>query len=67
TPAQTSCDGGTSDGRFLADICPQLIELGLTNASIHQVNESAPIKDLDRLSAVYERLLERLFGFADKP
>jgi succinyl-diaminopimelate desuccinylase len=65
-PAQTSCDGGTSDGRFLADICPQLIELGLTNKSIHQANESAPIKDLDRLSAVYERLLERLLGFADK-
>ncbi|MCL2307140.1 MAG: succinyl-diaminopimelate desuccinylase [Proteobacteria bacterium] len=66
-PAQTSCEGGTSDGRFLADICPQLIELGLTNASIHQANECVPIKDLDRLSAVYERLLERLFGLVDKP
>ncbi len=65
-PAKTSCDGGTSDGRFLADICPQLIELGLVNASIHKVNECAPITDIDRLSAVYEKLLEHLLGFADK-
>ncbi|MDR2016604.1 MAG: succinyl-diaminopimelate desuccinylase [Burkholderiales bacterium] len=65
-PAQTSCDGGTSDGRFLIDICPQLIELGLTNTSIHKVNECVPVEDLDRLSAVYEKLLEHLFGLTGK-
>jgi succinyl-diaminopimelate desuccinylase len=55
-----STSGGTSDGRFIADICPQLIELGPVNASIHQVNEHVIIDDLEPLSEVYRRALERL-------
>jgi succinyl-diaminopimelate desuccinylase len=52
--------GGTSDGRFLAPLGAQVVEIGPVNATIHQVNERVRIDDLDRLSRVYERLLERL-------
>jgi succinyl-diaminopimelate desuccinylase len=52
--------GGTSDGRFLAPLGAQVVEIGPVNATIHQVNECVRIEDLDRLSRVYERLLERL-------
>ncbi len=52
--------GGTSDGRFLAPLGAQVVEIGPVNATIHQVNECVRIEDLDRLSQVYERLLERL-------
>ncbi len=52
--------GGTSDGRFLAPLGAQVVEIGPVNATIHQVNECVRIEDLDRLSRIYERLLERL-------
>ena len=52
--------GGTSDGRFLAPLGAQVIEVGPVNATIHQVNERVRIDDLERLSRIYERLLERL-------
>lgn len=52
--------GGTSDGRFLAPLGAQVVEIGPVNATIHQVNERVRIADLERLSRVYERLLERL-------
>ncbi|MGQ0587477.1 MAG: succinyl-diaminopimelate desuccinylase [Gammaproteobacteria bacterium] len=52
--------GGTSDGRFLAPLGAQVIEIGPVNATIHQVNECVRIADLERLSQIYERLLERL-------
>jgi succinyl-diaminopimelate desuccinylase len=59
---ESSTSGGTSDGRFLAGICPQVIELGPVNASIHQIDECVEIAALERLSAVYRRILERLLA-----
>ncbi len=56
-----SCTGGTSDGRFIADICDQVVELGPVNATIHKVNERVRIADLDGLSAIYRGLITRLF------
>ena len=58
--AELSTSGGTSDGRFLADICPQVIELGPVNASIHKIDECVAIEALDQLSAIYRSILERL-------
>jgi len=57
---ELSCTGGTSDGRFIADICSELVELGPVNASIHQVNERVRIADLGGLAAIYLGILERL-------
>lgn len=59
--AQLSTGGGTSDGRFIAPTGAQLVELGVCNATIHQVNESVPVTDLDHLSAIYEKILNYLF------
>jgi succinyl-diaminopimelate desuccinylase len=55
-----STTGGTSDGRFIATICPQVIELGPRNASIHKIDEHVEAADIDRLSNVYRGVLERL-------
>jgi succinyl-diaminopimelate desuccinylase len=55
-----STSGGTSDGRFIADICPQVVELGPVNASIHKVDEHIAIDDLEPLSDIYRQALERL-------
>lgn len=52
--------GGTSDGRFIAPLGTEVVELGLLNASIHKVDENAPVADLDALAAVYAGILERL-------
>lgn len=52
--------GGTSDGRFLAPLGAQVVEIGPVNATIHQVDERVRIADLERLSQVYERLLGSL-------
>lgn len=52
-----STTGGTSDGRFIARICPQVVEFGPVNASIHQVDEHVELADIDRLAAVYRRTL----------
>ena len=57
---ELSTSGGTSDGRFLAEICPQVIELGPVNASIHKIDECVEIIALEQLSAVYRRILEHL-------
>ena len=57
---QLSTTGGTSDGRFLAEICPHVIELGPTNATIHKVNEYVPLVDLELLPQMYRAILERL-------
>jgi succinyl-diaminopimelate desuccinylase len=59
-PAELSTSGGTSDGRFIADICPQLIEIGPVNATIHKIDECIEIAALPQLSAVYRSILERL-------
>ena len=55
-----STTGGTSDGRFIAQICPQVIEFGPINASIHKINECVPLASLDPLKNIYKGVLERL-------
>jgi len=57
---ELSTSGGTSDGRFIADICPQVIELGPLNATIHKLNECVAVADLDALSEIYCGTLTRL-------
>jgi succinyl-diaminopimelate desuccinylase len=57
---QLSTTGGTSDGRFIAAICPQVIELGPRNHSIHKIDEGVEAADIDRLAAIYRRVLENL-------
>ncbi len=52
--------GGTSDGRFIAPTGAQVLELGPLNATIHKVNECVSINDLDTLSTIYQRILEKL-------
>ncbi len=56
-----STAGGTSDGRFIAPMGTQVVELGPVNATIHQINECVAVADLDQLTAIYESLLENLF------
>ncbi len=55
-----STTGGTSDGRFIARICPQVVEFGPTNATIHKVDECIRVADLEPLKEVYRRTLELL-------
>jgi len=55
-----STTGGTSDGRFLAKICAEVVELGPVNASIHKIDEHVAIADLDVLKDVYRATLEQL-------
>ncbi len=55
-----STTGGTSDGRFIAQICKQVIELGPTNATIHKINEHLPVSDIEPLKNIYRRVLENL-------
>lgn len=59
---ELSTGGGTSDGRFIAPTGAQVLELGPLNASIHQRNENVKVDDLDRLSAIYEGILQRLLA-----
>ena len=55
-----STGGGTSDGRFIADICDQVAEFGPINATIHQLNEYVDIADIERLHEIYFRTLQNL-------
>ena len=57
---ELSTTGGTSDGRFIAQICPQVIELGPTNATIHKIDEHIPVADIEPLKNIYRRVLEKL-------
>ncbi|MBU6223638.1 MAG: succinyl-diaminopimelate desuccinylase [Burkholderiales bacterium] len=57
---QLSTTGGTSDGRFMAQICPQVIELGPPNATIHKIDEHIALADIEPLKNIYRRVLERL-------
>jgi succinyl-diaminopimelate desuccinylase len=57
-----STGGGTSDGRFIADICPQVIEFGPTNATIHKVNECIAVADLEPLARIYQQILVNLLA-----
>jgi succinyl-diaminopimelate desuccinylase len=57
-----STGGGTSDGRFIAPMGAQVIELGVVNATIHKVNECVRVADIDRLQQIYVRTLELLLA-----
>jgi len=57
-----STSGGTSDGRFIAPLGAQVVELGVVNATIHKVNECVRIADIDALHRMYCNLLRRLLG-----
>ena len=57
---ELSTTGGTSDGRFIADICPQVIEIGPVNATIHKINECVEIAALQQLSSIYRQILDQL-------
>ena len=59
---ELSTGGGTSDGRFIAPTAAQVLELGAINASIHQVNEHVGVEELEQLSTIYRRILERLLA-----
>jgi succinyl-diaminopimelate desuccinylase len=57
---ELSTTGGTSDGRFIAKICPQVVEFGPLNASIHKIDENVEVASLDPLKNIYRRTLEGL-------
>jgi succinyl-diaminopimelate desuccinylase len=59
---ELSTTGGTSDGRFIAEICAQLLEIGPVNATSHKIDESVDITALPKLSAIYTRILEQLLS-----
>jgi succinyl-diaminopimelate desuccinylase len=58
--AELSTTGGTSDARFIIDICPEVVELGPVNASIHKLNEHIALAELDKLPAIYLDTLRAL-------
>ena len=60
--AELSTTGGTSDGRFIAKICPQVIEFGPLNASIHQIDEWVEVASLEPLKNIYRGVLERMLA-----
>ncbi len=57
---QLSTSGGTSDGRFIAPTGAEVVELGPLNATIHQIDERVGVQELEQLSAIYQRILDRL-------
>jgi succinyl-diaminopimelate desuccinylase len=57
---ELSTTGGTSDGRFIAKICPQVIEFGPLNASIHKIDEWVEVASLEPLKNIYRRTLQAL-------
>ncbi|MDS0795994.1 succinyl-diaminopimelate desuccinylase [Burkholderia pseudomultivorans] len=59
---ELSTTGGTSDGRFIARICPQVIEFGPPNGSIHKIDEHIELRFIDPLKNVYRRVLEQLIA-----
>jgi len=60
--AELSTTGGTSDGRFIAEICPQLVEFGPINSSIHKADERIALADLEPLARIYESTFDRLIS-----
>jgi succinyl-diaminopimelate desuccinylase len=59
---ELSTSGGTSDGRFIADICPEVVEFGPLNATIHKLDECVAVADLEPLTRIYQGVLQRLLG-----
>ena len=60
---ELSTSGGTSDGRFLIQLCP-VVDFGLPNATMHKLDESAAVEDIRALSGIYERIVRKVFGAA---
>jgi succinyl-diaminopimelate desuccinylase len=58
---ELSTGGGTSDGRFLIQLCP-VVDFGLPNATMHKVGECAAVEDIRKLSRIYRRIIERVVG-----
>jgi acetylornithine deacetylase/succinyl-diaminopimelate desuccinylase-like protein len=61
---ELSTTGGTSDGRFISRICPQVIEFGPVNATIHKIDEHVKVADIEPLKNIYRRTLEGLEALA---
>jgi len=61
TSPELSTGGGTSDARFIKDVCP-VVEFGLVGQTMHQVDERAELKDLDTLTDIYEQFIQRFFN-----
>ncbi|HVZ20868.1 MAG TPA: M20/M25/M40 family metallo-hydrolase, partial [Vicinamibacterales bacterium] len=59
---EPSTGGGTSDGRFIAPLGAEVVEIGPANASIHKVDESVALDELERLPALHLAICERLLG-----
>ena len=59
---ELSTSGGTSDGRFIADICKQVVEFGPCNATIHKLNENVGVDEIEPLSRIYQLTLENLLA-----
>ena len=57
---ELSTSGGTSDGRFLIQLCP-VVDFGLPNATMHKLDESAAVQDIETLANIYERVLRKVF------
>lgn len=57
---ELSTTGGTSDGRFIAQICPQVVEFGPTNATIHKIDEHIAVEEIEPLKNIYRRTMENL-------
>ena len=64
-PPELSTTGGTSDGRFIAGICRQLVEFGPVNESIHKLNEHVLLSDIEPLRDIYLRILQKLLATRD--
>jgi succinyl-diaminopimelate desuccinylase len=60
SPPKLSTGGGTSDGRFIAPMGAEVVELGVVNATIHKVNENVRVADLERLHRIYVNVFENL-------
>jgi succinyl-diaminopimelate desuccinylase len=58
---ELSTSGGTSDGRFLIQLCP-VVDFGLPNATMHKLDESATVRDIESLANIYERVLTKVFA-----
>ena len=56
---ELSTSGGTSDGRFLIQLCP-VVDFGLPNATMHKLNECAAVEDIRALSRIYERIVRKV-------
>jgi len=62
TDPDLNTGGGTSDGRFIAPLGTEVLELGLLNSSIHKIDECTPVADLGRLCATYQDIIRRIFS-----